>query len=220
MLTGFCLKPQSTFHIGLLRRDFVWASTPPSIPHCVDSGSLAGFCLTLLEIQICTPSISQYYLGKQCPVRYSVNPIIQLSSVQFSSVAQSCPTLCNPMDCSTPGFPIHHQLLELAQTQAHRVSDAIQPFHPLLSPSLLAFNLSQPSWSFPISGLFVSEGQNIGASASVLPMNIQNWFPLALPGLMSLQFKGLSRVLSDTTIQKHQFLSVQPFLWSDSHIHT
>ena len=143
MLTGFCLKPQSTLHIGLLHRDFVWASTPPSIPHCVDSGSLAGFCLTLLEIQICTPSISQYYLGKQCPVRYSVNPIIQLSSVQFSSVAQSCPTLCNPMDCSTPGFPIHHQLLELAQTQAHRVSDAIQPSHPLLSPSLLAFNLSQ-----------------------------------------------------------------------------
>ena len=85
MLTGFCLKPQSTFHIGLLRRDFVWASTPPSIPHCVDSGSLAGFCLTLLEIQICTPSISQYYLGKQCPVRYSVNPIIQFSSVQLLS---------------------------------------------------------------------------------------------------------------------------------------
>ena len=85
MLTGFCLKPQSTLHIGLLHRDFVWASTPPSIPHCVDSGSLAGFCLTLLEIQICTPSISQYYLGKQCPVRYSVNPIIQFSSVQLLS---------------------------------------------------------------------------------------------------------------------------------------
>ena len=64
------------------------------------------------------------------------------SSVQFSSVAQLCPNLCNPMDCSTPGFPVHHQLPELAQTYVHLVSDAIQPSHPLLSPSP-AFNLSQ-----------------------------------------------------------------------------
>ena len=61
----------------------------------------------------------------------------------FSSVAQSCPTLCNPMDCSTPVFPVHHQLLEFAQTHVHRVSDAIQPSHPLSSPSPPAFNLSQ-----------------------------------------------------------------------------
>ena len=65
-----------------------------------------------------------------------------LSSVQFSSVAQSCLTLCDPMDCSTPGFPVHHQLLELTQTHVHWVSDAIQPSHPLLSPSPPAFNLS------------------------------------------------------------------------------
>ena len=63
--------------------------------------------------------------------------------LQYSSVAQSCPTLCNPMDCSTPGLPVHHQLLKLAQTHVHRVSDAIQPSHPLLSPSPPAFNLSQ-----------------------------------------------------------------------------
>ena len=56
-------------------------------------------------------------------------------SVQFSSVAQSCPTLCDPMDCSRPGFPVHHQLTELAQTHVHQVSDAIQPSHPLSSPS-------------------------------------------------------------------------------------
>ena len=62
--------------------------------------------------------------------------------IQFSSVAQSCPTLCNPMDCSTPGFPVHHQLLELAQIHFHQVGDAIQPSHPLLSPSPPAFNLS------------------------------------------------------------------------------
>ena len=64
-------------------------------------------------------------------------------SVQFSPVAQSCLILCNPMDCSTPGFPVHHQLPELIQTHVHRVGDAIQPPHPLLSPSLIAFSLSQ-----------------------------------------------------------------------------
>ena len=64
-------------------------------------------------------------------------------SVQFSSVTQSCPTLCNPMNYSTPGFPVHHQLPELTQTYVHQVCDAIQPSHPLSSPSPLAFNLSQ-----------------------------------------------------------------------------
>ena len=68
---------------------------------------------------------------------------IQRLTLQFSSVTQLCLTLCNPMDCSTPGFPIHHQLPELTQTHVHRVSDAIQPSHPLLSPSPPAFNLSQ-----------------------------------------------------------------------------
>ena len=63
--------------------------------------------------------------------------------VQFRSVAQSCPTLCDPMDCSTLGLPVHHQLLEFTQTHVHRISDAIQPSHPLLSPSPPALNLSQ-----------------------------------------------------------------------------
>ena len=96
--------------------------------------------------------------------------------IQFSSVAQSCPTLCDPMDCSTPGFPVHHQLLEPTQTHVHRVSDAIQPCHPLLSPSPPAFNLSQHQSLFPVSQFFASGGQSIGvsASASVLPMNIQD----------------------------------------------
>ena len=65
------------------------------------------------------------------------------NSVQFTSIAQSCLTLCDPMDCSMPGFPVLHHLLELAQTHVHWVSDAIQPSHPLLSPSLPAFNLAQ-----------------------------------------------------------------------------
>ena len=118
---------------------------------------------------------------------------VQCSSVQFSSVAQSCPTLCNPMNFSTPGFPVHHQLPKLAQTHVHWVSDAIQPSHPLSSTSPLAFNLSHHSGSLPESQFFALGGQSIGAStsASVLPMNIQDWFPLELTGLISLQSRGL-----------------------------
>ena len=129
---------------------------------------------------------------------------------QFSSVVQSCPTLCNPMDYSMPGFLVHHQLLELAQIHVHWVGGAIQPSCPLLSPSPPAFNLSQ-HLSFLMSWLFASGGQNIGtsASASVLPMNIQGWCPLGLTGLISLQSKGLSKVFSNTTVQTHQFFGTQ-----------
>ena len=96
------------------------------------------------------------------------------ASVQFSLVAQLCLTLCNPMDCSMPGFPVHHQLPELAQTHVHRVSDTIQPSHPLPSPSP-TFNFSQHR-VFSVSQFFASGGQSIGVSAStsVLPVNIQD----------------------------------------------
>ena len=102
---------------------------------------------------------------------------------QFCSVAQSCLTVFDPMDCSTPGFPVHHQLPELTRTHVHWVSDVILPSYPLSSPSPLAFNLSQHK-SFPVSQFFSSGGQSIGvsASASVLPKNIQDWFPLGLNG--------------------------------------
>ena len=85
------------------------------------------------------------------------------------------------MDCSTPGLPVHHQFPELAQTHVHWVSDAIQPSHPLSSPSLPTFNLSQHQGHFQWQ-LFTSGGQTIGvsASASVLQKNIQDWFPLGL----------------------------------------
>ena len=96
-------------------------------------------------------------------------------SIQFSSVAQSCLTLCSPVDCSTPGFPVHHQLPELAQPHVHRVGGAIQPSHPviLFSTCLQSF---PASGCFPMSQFFASDGQSIGASASasVLPMNIQD----------------------------------------------
>ena len=94
---------------------------------------------------------------------------------QFSSVAQLCLTLCDPMDLSTPGLPVCHQHPELTQTHVHQVSDAIQRSHPLSSPSPPAFNLSQ-HWSLQMSQFFASGGHSIGtsASASVLPMNIQD----------------------------------------------
>ena len=141
---------------------------------------------------------------------------------QFSSVTQMCPTLCDSMDCSMPCLPVHHQLPEFAQTHTCRISDAIQPSHPLLSPSPPAFSLSQKSGSFLMSQFFSSGDQNIGvsASASVLPVNIQDLFPLGLTGWISLQSKGLSRVFSNTTVQKHQFFGPLPSLWSNSHIHT
>ena len=91
-------------------------------------------------------------------------------SDQFSSVAQSCPILCDPMDCSMPGFLVRHQLPELTQTHVHQVSDAIQPSHPLSSPFPPAFNLPLPfpaSVSFPMSQLFASGGQSVAASATI-----------------------------------------------------
>ena len=95
-----------------------------------------------------------------------------ISSVQFSLVSQSCPTLCDHMNCSTPGLPVHHQLPEFTQTHVHRVGDAIQPSHPLSSPSPPAPNPSQHQ-SFPMSQLFAWGGQSTGVSAlaSVLPKN-------------------------------------------------
>ena len=106
----------------------------------------------------------------------------------FSLVARLCLTLCDPMDCSIPGLPGHHQLPELAQTHIHQVGDAIQLSHPLSSPSP-AFNLSPASGSFPVSQFFTSGGQSIGATASalVLPVSIHDWFPLGLTGLISFQ---------------------------------
>ena len=143
------------------------------------------------------------------------------TSVQLSSVAQLCVTLWDPMECSTPGFPVHHQLPEVLQTLVHWVGDAIQPSHPLSSPSPPAFKLSQNRY-FPMSQFFASDDQTIGvsASASVLSMNIKDWFPLEWTNWISLQSKGLSRVFSNTTVQKHQFFSAQPSSQSNSHIHT
>ena len=113
------------------------------------------------------------------------------------------------MDCSMPGLPVHHQLPEFTHTHVHWVGDAI-------SSSVIPFSSCPQSFpasgSFLMSQFFTAGGQSIGASAlaSVFPMNIQDWFPLGWTGWISLQSKGLSRVFSNITVQKHQFFSAQP----------
>ena len=116
-----------------------------------------------------------------------------------------------PIDCSMPGLPAQHQFLEFTQTHGDWVSDAIQPSHPLLSPSPPALNRSQHQGLFKWVSCSHQGGQSIGvsASASVLPMYIQDWIPLGWTGLISLQSKGLSRIFSKTIVQKHQFFDAQ-----------
>ena len=124
---------------------------------------------------------------------------------QISSVTQLHLTLCSLMDCSTPGslsITNSQSLLKLMSIKSVMPSNHLIFCHPLLQ--------SFPtSGSFPMSLFFTSGGQSIGASASVLPVNIQDWFPLVLTGLIFLQFEGLSRVFSSTTVQKHQYFSTQ-----------
>ena len=131
--------------------------------------------------------------------------------VQFSSVTHSCPTLCNPMDYSPTSFPVHHQLPEFTQNSCPLSAWC----HPTISPFVVPFSSRLQSFpasgSFQISQFFTSGGQSIGVSAStsVLPMNIQDWFTLGWTGWISLQSKGLSRVFSNTTVQKHPFFGAQ-----------
>ena len=151
--------------------------------------------------------------------------VYQFSSVQFSSVAQSCLTLCDPTNCSTPDLPVHHARppCPLSTPRVYPNSCPLSRWcHPAISSSVVPFSTCLQS--FPASGssqmsqLFTSGGQSIGvsASASVLPMNIQDWSLLEWTGWISLQPKGLSRVFSNTTVQKHQFFRAQ----LKPHIHT
>ena len=118
----------------------------------------------------------------------------KITKLQFSSVAQLYLTLCDPMDCSMPGLPVHHQLPEFTQTHVHWVSW----WHPTISFSFTRFSSCLQSFlasrSFLMSQFFASRGQSTGASASVLTVSIQGWFPLGLIGLISFLSKGLSRV--------------------------
>ena len=144
---------------------------------------------------------------------------VQFSSVQFSRsvVSDSLPPHglehARP-PCPSPTSRVYSNSCPLSQW-----------YHPIISSSVIPFSHLQSfpaSGSFQMSHFFASGGQSIrvSASASVLPMNIQDWFPLGWTGWISLQSKGLSRVFSNPTVQKHQFFSTQLYLWSNSHIHT
>ena len=135
------------------------------------------------------------------------------------SVAKSCPTLCDPMDASTPDFPVLHYLPEFIQIHVHWVSDAILPSHPLPPSSPFAFSYCHHQSLFH----WVSSSH----TAKVLALQDQSlqwiftdWFLLGLTGWISLQSKELPSVFSSTTIKKHQFFSAQPSLWFNSHIYT
>ena len=141
----------------------------------------------------------------------------QLSSVQ----SLSCVWFCDPMNCSAPGLPVHHQLPEFIQTHVHRVGDTILPSHPRSSPSPPVSNPSQHQSLFQWVNSS-HEGKSIGVSAlaSVLPKNTRDWSPLEWTVWISWQSKELSRVFSNTTVQKHQFFGAQLSSQSNSHIHT
>ena len=147
---------------------------------------------------------------------------ISRSTHEFSSVAQLYPTLCDPMDCSTPRPPCP----SLTPGVYSNLCPLSRWYHPTILSSAISFSSCLQSFpasgSFSMSQFFTWRGQSIGvtASASVLPVNIQDWFPLGWTGWISLQSKGLSRVFSNTTVQKHQFFGAQLSLYSNSHIHT
>ena len=149
-------------------------------------------------------------------------PRLQVDYARFNSVTQSCLTLCDPMDCSTPGIPVLSPI-----PGVYSNSCPLRRWcHPTISCSVIPFSSCLQSFpasgSFPMSQFFTSGGQRIGASASasVHPMNIQDWFPLGLTALIPLQSKGLSRVFSNTIVQKHQFFGAQISLYFNSNIHT
>ena len=143
----------------------------------------------------------------------------QLRDCCCCSVAKSCPTLCDPMDCSMPGSSVLH---------CPRVCSSSRPLnwccYLTMSSSAAPYSFCLQSFpassSFPISQFFTLGDQSIRASASVLSMIIQGLFPLGLTGFIFLQSRGLSKVFSIPTIQKYQFFSTESSLWSNSHSHT
>ena len=139
----------------------------------------------------------------------------------FNSVAQSCLTLCNPMDCSTPGFPVPHQLPQLVQTHVHQVGDAIQPSHPLSSPSPPTFNLFQHQSLFQWVSLPIRWPKHWSFSFSISISNeYSGMISFRIDWFYLLAVQGTLKSLLQTIVQKHQFFGIQFSLWSNSHIHT
>ena len=142
--------------------------------------------------------------------------ILWMTTVQFSSVAKSCPTLCDPMNLSTPGLPVHHQLPEFTQTNDYRVGDAIQPSHALSSPSPPAFDLSQHQGLFQWVGSSHQMTKDWSFSFSISPSSEYS-------GLISFRIDWFDLLAGQGTLKSlspaPQF-DCGPFLWSNSHIHT
>ena len=200
--SSHCLWANSTRHHTHWSSSSRPATCSSGLYLCMLFSSSPGFKPQNLLWFLLLPPPHQSSLSYQPPA----SDMAQLPSVQFS-----CSVLSDPMDCSTPGFPIHHQLPQLAQTHVHWVSDAIQPSHPLLSPSPPAFDLSQHQALFQ----GVSSSHQV---AKVLEFQLQHqsfqwifkdWFPLGLTGLISLRPKWLLRVFFNATVQKHQFSGAQ-----------
>ena len=146
---------------------------------------------------------------------------VQYASVQISSVAQSCLTLFDLMNHSVPGLRVHHHFPEFTETHVHRVSDAIQPSHPPLSPSPPASNPSHHQSLSNESTLRMRLPKYWSFSFSIIPSKeIPGLISCRIDQWISLQSKGLSRVFSNTTVQKHQFFGTQLSSQSNSHIHT
>ena len=195
----------------------------PLVHHSGESFSLDDILGGFQSIEPCCSSARLRMVSLSTPSPHPQPHPVNVGQTECfpHSVVQSCPTLCDPMDCSTPGFPALYHLPELAETHC----PLSWCCHPTIASSVVPFSCLQ---SFPAPGsflmnwFFASGGQNIGASvsASVLPMNIQGCFSFRWIGLISLLSKGLSRVFSNTTVQKHQYFGTQSSLWYNSHIHT
>ena len=144
-------------------------------------------------------------------LKYSI-----FSSVQPFSCVRLFATPWTAAHQASLSITISRSLLKLMSIESVMPSNSLILCHPLL----LCLQSFPASGSFPVNRLLASGSQSTGASASasVLPMNIHDWFPLGLTGLISLLLKGLSRVFSNTTVQKHQFFGTQPSLWSNSHV--
>ena len=144
-----------------------------------------------------------------------------ITSVCRRLVPKSCLTLCDPMDCSMPGFPVFHHIPEFAQTLVYWVSEGIQPSHPLLSPSPPVLNLSLRWRLFWWVGSALLIRWPKYWSFSVSPSNeYSGLISCRMTGFICLLSKGLLRIFSRTTILKHQFFGIQSFLWSSPHICT
>ena len=189
-----------------------WASEKINSPSC-----LLQLCLLRWGLLQAYPPLPRH-CRLEFPKTCSQDAFSSLSALfQFSSVAKSCPTLCDPMNRSTSGLPVHHQLLEFTQTHVHWVSDAIRPSHPLSSPS--------PPAPIPPSIRVFSNESTLRMrwpkywSFSIIPSK-EHRSPLGWTGWISLQSKGLPKLFSSTTVQKHQFFIAQLSSQFSSHIHT